>query len=123
MGLYAVKSVKVTNVRGFSIELATSLVVIVAARFGEAHAAQRAQHAGTALPAVASKLKLEQSLHCCGRACACQPSRTLSSDHPPTPSPPLSLPPSPLLQVSLCPPPTSACLLRWPWAASRGGAA
>ena len=48
MGLYAVKSVKVTNVRGFSIELATSLVVIVAARFGERRAAPAAPAAPSA---------------------------------------------------------------------------
>lgn len=34
MGLYGVKSVKVTNTRGFCIELATAMVVIVAARYG-----------------------------------------------------------------------------------------
>lgn len=34
MGLFGVKSVKITSTRGFCIELATALVVIVAARFG-----------------------------------------------------------------------------------------
>lgn len=35
MGLYGVKSVMISNSRGFCIELATAMVVIVAARFGE----------------------------------------------------------------------------------------
>ncbi len=35
MGLFGVKSVKITAARGFCIELATALVVIVSARFGE----------------------------------------------------------------------------------------
>jgi hypothetical protein len=34
-GLYGVKSVMMSNCRGFSIELATALTVIFAARFGE----------------------------------------------------------------------------------------
>ena len=34
MGLYGVKSVMISNSRGFCIELATAMVVIVAARFG-----------------------------------------------------------------------------------------
>lgn len=34
MGLFGVKSVRITSTRGFCIELATALVVIVSARFG-----------------------------------------------------------------------------------------
>lgn len=37
MGLYGAKSVMISNCRGFSIELATALTVIFAARFGEPH--------------------------------------------------------------------------------------
>lgn len=34
MGLYGVKSVMISNSRGFCIELGTAMVVILAARFG-----------------------------------------------------------------------------------------